>query len=214
MTRTKWIWAILTGLYVIFFSWYTSFGGPLSDEEIAHYIALIENRLPAPPPERVAMLRKFLEEDTGDDFVMINVIDMYETPLQVEGVEPGETSDEVLAKYMEYMIPELLVRASHPVLYGQAANTAMDLMNADGMEKWSTGAGMRYRSRRDMIEIASNPAFAGSHAFKIAAMRKTIAFPIDPWIQLGDPRVVLALFFGLIGCGLSWRETTRRLASS
>jgi hypothetical protein len=214
MTRTKWIWAILTGLYVIFFSWYTSFGGPLSDEEIAHYIALIENRQPAPPPERVAMLRKFLEEDTGDDFVMINVIDMYETPLQVDGVEPGETSDEVLAKYMEYMIPELLVRASHPVLYGQAANTAMDLMNADGMEKWSTGAGMRYRSRRDMVEIASNPAFAGSHAFKIAAMRKTIAFPIDPWIQLGDPRVVLALLFGLIGCGLSWREATRRLASS
>jgi hypothetical protein len=209
MTRTKWIWAILTGLYVVFFSWYTSFGGPLSDEEISHYIALIESRRPAPPPERVAMLRKFLEEDTGDDFVMINVIDMYETPLQVEGVEPGETSDEVLAKYMEYMIPELLVRASHPVLYGQAANTAMDLMNADGMEKWSTGAGMRYRSRRDMIEIASNPAFAGSHEFKVAAMRKTIAFPIDPWVQLGDPRVVLGLLFGLIGCGLSWRETTR-----
>ena len=32
------------------------------------------------------------EEDTGDDFVMINIIDMYETPLQIEGVEPGESS--------------------------------------------------------------------------------------------------------------------------
>ncbi len=90
----------------------------------------------------------------------------------------------------------------------------MDLMNADGMEKWSTGAGMRYRSRRDVLEISSNPAFAGSHEFKIAAMRKTIAFPIDPWIQLGDPRVVLALLLGLIGCALSWREATRRSADS
>jgi hypothetical protein len=210
MTRTRWIWAILTGLYVVFFSWYTSFGGPLSDEEIAHYIELIEHRVPAPPPERLAMMRKFLEEDTGDDFVMINVIDMYETPLQIEGVEPGETSDDVLAKYMEYMYPALFGRACHPVLYGQAANTAMDLMNADGMERWTVGAGMRYRSRRDMLEIATTPAFAGSHEFKVAAMRKTIAFPIDPWFQLGDPRVVLALLLGLIGCGLSWREATRR----
>jgi hypothetical protein len=214
MTRTRWIWAILTGLYLGFFSWYTSFAGPLNDEEVAHYMALMESREPAPPPERLKMLRKFLEEDTGDDFVMVNIIDMYETPLQVEGVEPGETSDEVLAKYMEFMIPELLSRACHPVLYGQAANSAMDLMNADGMESWTTGAGMRYRSRRDMLEIATNPAFSGSHEFKIAAMRKTIAFPIDPWIQLGDPRLMLALLLGLVGCGLSWREASRRSAAA
>ncbi len=199
MTRTRWIWAILTGLYVALFSWYTSFGGPLTDQEIAHYIGLIESRELAPPPERVAMLRKFMEEDTGDDFVMVNLIDMYETPLQIEGVEPGETSDEVLAKYMAYMLP---------------ANSAMDLMNADGMEQWSQGAGMRYRSRRDVLEISSNPAFAGSHEFKIAAMAKTIAFPIDPWLQLGDPRFVLALLLGVIGCGLSWREAVRRGAGS
>ena len=150
-----------------------------------------------------------MEEDTGDDFVMVNVIDMYETPLQIEGVEPGETSDQVLAKYMDYMYPALISRASHPVLYGQAANSTMDLMNADGMEHWTTGAGMRYRSRRVMLEIATNPAFAGSHEFKVAAMRKTIAFPIDPWLQLGDPRLVLALLLGLIGCALSWREAAR-----
>ncbi|NRA04196.1 MAG: hypothetical protein HRU00_16510 [Myxococcales bacterium] len=213
MTRTRWIWLVLIGLYAAFFGWYTSFKGPLTQEEIEHYIAQVESREPTPPPERVAMLRKFMEEDTGDDFVMVNVIDMYETPLQIEGVEPGETSDEVLAKYMEYMYPALLARACHPVFYGQAANSAMDLMNAEGMEEWTTGAGMRYRSRRDMLEIATNPAFAGSHEFKVAAMRKTIAFPIDPWIQLGDPRVVLALLLGLIGNGLSWREALRQSTS-
>jgi hypothetical protein len=65
-----------------------------------------------------------------------------------------------------------------------------------------------------MLEISSNPAFAGSHEFKVAAMRKTIAFPIDPWFQLGDPRVVLALLLGLIGCALSWREAARQPANS
>ena len=80
---------------------------------------------------------------------------------------------------------------------------------AHARARWTTGAGMRYRSRRDMLDIATNPAFAGSHEFKVAAMRKTIAFPIDPWIQLGDPRLVLALLFGLLGSGLSWREAAR-----
>ena len=44
-------------------------------------------------------------------------------------------------------------------------------------------------------------------------MRKTIAFPIDPWFHLGDPRIVLALLFGLIGCAVSWREARRGRAS-
>lgn len=209
MTRTRWIWLVLAILYAAFFSWYTSFGGPLSDEEIDRYVTLIAEREDPPPPERLERLRRFLEEDTGDDFVMVNVIDMYDEPLPIEGVEPGETSEQVMDKYMAYMIPALVSRASHPVLYGTAANSAMDLMNADGMEKWTTGAGMRYRSRRDMMEITVNPAFRGSHDFKIAAMAKTIAFPVDPWFQLGDPRLVLALLFGLIGCGLSWREAAR-----
>jgi len=209
VTRTKWIWVLLVGIYVLFFCWYTSFGGPLSDEEVAHYLGEIESRDPPPSPERLAVMRRFMEEDTGDDFVMVNVIEMYATPLQIAGVEPGESSEEVLARYMEYMYPALLARASHPVLFGTAANAAMDLMNADGMGRWTTGAGMRYRSRRDLLEIATNPAFAGSHEFKVAAMAKTIAFPIDPWMQLGDPRLVLALLFGLIGCALGWREAVR-----
>ena len=209
MTRTRWIWLVLAVLYAAFFGWYTSFGGPLTAQEVDQYMTLFAEREDPPPPETLALLRRFLEEDTGDDFVMINVIDMYDEPLPMEGVEPGETSDEVLDKYMAYMMPALVSRASHPVLYGTAANSAMDLMNADGMEKWTTGAGMRYRSRRDMMEITVNPAFRGSHDFKIAAMAKTIAFPVDPWFQLGDPRLVLALLFGLIGCGLSWREATR-----
>lgn len=205
MTRTNWVWLVCGIIYAAFFIWYTSFGGPLSEEEIDHYLSKYAERSPPPTPERMASLRRFMEEDTGDDFVMLNVIDMYDVPLQIEGVEPGESSDEVLGKYMAYMNPALLSRASHPVIFGTAAHTAMDLMNAPGMEQWTRGAFMRYRSRRDMLEISSNPRFQGSHEFKVAAMEKTIAFPLDPWFQLGDPRVVLALFLGLVGCALSWR---------
>ena len=101
---------------------------------------------------------------------------------------------------MAFMFPELLSRACHPILNGSAAAPALDLMNAAGMERWTAGAGMRYRSRRDLLDIATNPDFDGAHAFKVAAMRKTIAFPIDPWLQLGDPRLVLGLLLAVVGC--------------
>ncbi len=210
MTATKWTWLVIAAAYLAFFSWYTSFKGPLTPAEIEHYMTLSEQQDPGASAEDRARIRAFMEEDTGDDFVMINVIHLYDEPLQIEGVEPDDTTDEVLAKYMEYMFPAMLSRASHPVFQGSAVSTAMDIMNADGMESWTAGAGVRYRSRRDLLEIGTNPAFEGRHEFKVAAMAKTIAFPVDPFNYLGDPRLVLALLLGLTGCGLSWFFATRR----
>ena len=213
MNKINWLWFFLVFLYIAFFSWYTSFGGPLNQEEMDHYYKMFEARNSDASSEQRARLHKFMEEDTGDDFVMMNIIEMYEEPVKIAGVSEQDSSQDVLNKYMEYMYPALFKRACHPILFGEAANQAMDLMNTPGMEHWTTGAAMRYRSRRDMLEIASNPAFAGAHDFKVAAMAKTIAFPIDPWFHLGDPRLLLALLLGLIGCLASWlssRATIRR----
>jgi len=171
-----------------------------SAQEIEYYIEKVNAT-----SEELASFRKFMEEDDGRDFVMINIMEIYDTPLQIEGVEPGETTDQVLAKYMEYMLPAMLSKASHPVFSGDAASLlAMDIMNADGMETWTGAAGVRYRSRRDMIEISTNPEFAGRHEFKVAALAKTIAFPVAPFNYLGDPRLLLALLLGLIGCAVGW----------
>ncbi len=210
MTTTTWTWLIIAVIYLAFFSWYTSFEGPLTGAEIEHYLELSKTQDPDSSAEDLARIRAFMEEDTGDDFVMINVIHLYNTPLQIDGVAPGDTTDDVLAKYMEYMLPAMLTRASHPVFQGPAVSPAMDIMNAKGMEIWSAGAGVRYRSRRDLLEIGTNPAFASRHKFKVAAMVKTIAFPVDPFNYLGDPRLVLALLLGLIGCGLGWLFSAKR----
>ena len=211
MTPIRWIWLGCGGFYALFFVWYTSFGGPLTPAEIDHYIAHFERETTDSTPQRLARLRRFMEEDTGDDFVMLNFIEMYDTPLAVPVVAASYSSDDVLNKYMAYMNPALFSRASHPVLFGEAANEALDLMHAPDMQQWTRGAAMRYRSRRDLMEIASNPAFSGSHDFKVAAMAKTIAFPIDPWVQLGDPRLLFALLLALIGSLLSWRVSAQRI---
>ncbi len=47
------------------------------------------------------------------------------------------------------------------------------------------------------------------HSFKVAAVEKTIAFPLDPWFQAGDPRFLLALIFILIGLVMQLRRNAR-----
>ncbi len=105
MTVEKTVWGGLTILFVAFFSWYTSFSGPLSDQEIDYYLEKFQEREDTTRDD-IERLEKFLREDTGDDFVMVNLIEIYETPLPIEGVDEGDSSAAVLDKYMEFMWPE------------------------------------------------------------------------------------------------------------
>ena len=89
------IWLVPALLYAVFFFWYTSFGGPLTQEEVERYMSVFEER--GEDAETLARMRAFLESDTGNDFLMINAIHMKDTPDQIEGVEPGESSEAVMA---------------------------------------------------------------------------------------------------------------------
>ena len=198
MARATWI--VLAVLYGAFFAWYTNWQGALTGPEIDAIVARVSEDGSA---DDIARLRKFLENDTGDDFVMVNLIDSPDKPKPGPGIGPDDTTEEVLGRYMAHMWPELLKRACHPVMMGIAATDALDVWGIEGADHWSQVGMMRYRSRRDMLEIAGNPDFQGPHEFKIAAMTKTIAFPVDPWYQLGDPRLVLGLVLFAIGSSVS-----------
>ena len=69
----------------------------------------------------------------------------------------------------------------------------MDIVGIEGAESWDGAGLMRYRSKRDLLEIASNPVFGEKHDYKVAALEKTIAFPITTSVNLGDPRLILGL---------------------
>lgn len=185
------LWLFPTLLYAIFVYWYTDFGGPLSDAEIDEFIAVMtDNGLDS---ERVDYFAQFLREDSGRQFLMVNNIDMNETPPAVEGAPADADADTLMGLYMEHMIPELLRRASHPVLMGPAVYSAIDITGIEGGEHWTDTALFRYRSRRSLMEIISNPEILGPHDFKLAALDKTIAYPIETSLYLGDPRLLLGL---------------------
>lgn len=204
------VWLALGLAYLAFFFWYTPFGGPLEQAEIDEYLTMLSRN--GVDPEKVAVWRTFLESDSGGDFAMFNAIQMRDTPLPVDGVSPGATSEEILARYTRPFLGRALRSAAHPVLLGSAAAPAVDLWGIEGAETWTTGGIVRYRSRRDLMEQATAVGPTGIHDFKIAAMEKTIAFPLDPWLQLGDPRLILALVLSNIG--LAWHLRCARRSPS
>ncbi len=187
MTRSIGLWSILAALYLGFRFWYDGGGGPLSAEEVAKYLARLEER--GGDPVRIERLREFLAGDDGGDFVMANYIHFRD--------EPGAQQD--LDRYMAHMYPALFRRACHPVLAGPVVGSALDYWGIENGERWSMVGLVRYRSRRDMLEIATDPAFADAHRFKQSAMAQTIAIPVEPFLDLASPRWTLGLALVALG---------------
>ncbi len=188
------IWGIPTLIFAAFVLWYTDFGGPLSETEIKDFVSKLEEQ--GIPQEFQSQLRDFMETDTGRQFFMLNVLDMTENPPDVEGAEPGESAQQLMSRYMEHMYRELFRRACHPTTFGNAVHTALDLVgleNIDGIDRWDSAAFMRYRSRRSFMEVVTIGETHSRHEFKIAALEKTIAYPVEAQINLGDPRLILGL---------------------
>ena len=135
--------------------------------------------------------------------------EFYEPLNENSKAREGGVSKEDVMKERGYVTPAGHDGDRHPVLAGQSAARSPVMFGMEGVREWDRGLGMRYRSRRDLFEIATNPAFQGAHRFKIAGIKQTFAFPIDPWFQLGDPRLVLALVFLVIGLAVSWLNAWR-----
>ena len=199
------IWLSLLVIYAGFFLWYTDIGGKLDKEEIEFFLEKLEENASANSVDSGSynsqknLIKRFMEEDTGRQFLMVNNVDMNDDPGDVEGAEPGESAERLLDRYMEHMYAQLLKRACHPVFAGNAVHPSMDLVGIEGAEIWDQAALMRYKSRRAFMEVVTHPNMGSKHAFKVAAMEKTIAYPVETVIYLSDPRLLLALILIILG---------------
>ena len=211
-------WLILGVVYIGFFFWYTDMGGKLSQEEIQIFIKKHEQNIindgVSPDSEefqlRIDFLKKFMEEDNGKQFIMVNNIEMNKNPGDVVGANPGESADQLMSRYMEYMWPNLLKRASHPIFMSNAVYQSMDLVGIEGAETWDQAALMRYKSRRTMMEIVTNPNMMNRHDFKIAALQKTIAYPVEPFGFYSDMRLIFGMLIAIVGLSIRLFLTSKR----
>lgn len=190
-------WAIAVLVYLIFFSWYTNLSGPLSEAEIQKYISKLNEINPTTSAEDIDNFTNFMRQDDGGDFYMVNYLDLNETPPFFKETGSDASSSDLMNFYMEYMYPAMLKRASHPVFFGDVSAKALDHIGAEESKEWDQVGIIRYRSRRDVMEISNNKIFSERHKFKSAALTKTIAIPVSSPLIV-DLRVIVFMFLMIL----------------
>jgi len=172
------IWLTASALYLAFLYWYINWSGPIAAEEIDSYIEKFSKGSGAAHTD-ADVVRRTMEEDDGKEFVMQNFVTLHSGkmshPVTGEQVNPQD----VLAGYFKPFAKELFKRGGHPVFMTRKVGGYIDSWNCDKDPQWAATAMMRYKCRRDLIELASDQRFSDIHIFKTSAIDKTVSFPVQ-----------------------------------
>lgn len=181
------IWLIALLTYALFYCWYIGFRSRVTPAEIERTMAILDAGLV--DETRKSHLRHFLANDDGKDFVMVNLLEL---------AKPRKESSKNLNAYQKIFLGQLLRKAGHPILIARAASGNIENVACQEFDNWTAAGMVRYRSRRDLMEIL--PATIGSehHELKLSALDKTFAFPASPWFVVGGPKLLVPLLIALI----------------
>ena len=184
------LWFCIGMLYFLFLIWNGLFTSPLSAEEIEKYTEILQQDY---SESEFQQMRSFMEEDDGKPVIMVNVIKTHDIPKTVNG-KTFSSSEEALADYTSFVGPFLIKRGSYPIFNGTSLMDAPEVWGIENAREWTTGSLVRYKSRRVMLELSTNPEFKKYHDGKVAGIEKTFAFPVRADIHL----VNLSLFVGMV----------------
>jgi len=193
-----WAWPLALAAYVLFRAWYDNLRGPLSPEEIEKFMNITAD-LPGPHHTDRTVLREFLEADDGKEFVMCNLVKLF--PHQVAHPFTGALTpaQDLLQEYVKQFVGVLLSGGGHPVVASRKVAGYIDAWNAPPDPGWSIAGMMRYRSRRDMMILATNEKFLKAHPFKHAAVQQTFSFPTQVVAEMVlRPRSAVGLVLSLV----------------
>lgn len=201
-------------VFVAFLAWYDRAAAPLSAVETERYIETITARAQAagqtPDPLLLEELRRLAASDDGDEFYMQNLINYRAQAQYPSGSPYSGTGMEADARYTRGILPLLFKHGGHPVYLGDVQGRFID---AEGDTQWQRSVLVRYRSRRDLLEmvvaLASEPV--GVH--KWASIEKTQVFPTRPVINLMSARGLVAGLLTAIGLILHGLLRNRRFYS-
>ena len=192
------IWVVALLAYLAFRLWYDGLRKPLTAEEVEEYTRLLEQREDFDALD-LAVMRKFLEEDDGKEFIMMNLLQFNPSPMKHPDTGQDARADSVLQEYFRPFMGQVVRRAGHPVITGRAVGGYLDAWNTPPDPGWHAAGLVRYRSRRDCIELSlASERFQEIHKYKIAALKQTFAFPAQTQMSLyASPRVTVAMALAL-----------------
>jgi len=202
---------LLTSLLVAlfaFYAWHTPLRGPLTDAEINAFMAT-QAATGGTDWADEAAFEAFLRNDDGRPFVMINLMEYRETAEYSEKHLPSTeiTGSEAGALYGQSVLPQLLLRGSYPVALATRYNTIINSVG-ETAGKFEAFAMVRYRSRRDLIDMLASDAFKEANFHKWASLENTLVAPSNNRASFKFIGFIpLFLIAGIgIGLGMLFRE--------
>lgn len=180
-------------VFVIFFSliftvsfarWYGGAGDPLSDSEIVAF----EKRVKDSPGldtnfARILDLSTFMREDDGKPFHVVNLFKLHET-VESGDSQPSESGRNSLNRFSRSVLPIWLRHATHPVFTMEVAASADN--------NWDFISAVRYRSRKDFMEIILTDTYQGALPDRLNAAHTNIRI-IGAGTDVPRPLIILVL---------------------
>lgn len=192
-----WVWLVAAALYVGFRLFYDNWRGTLTAEEIDTMLARIEAQGEGDLND-MGIVRKFLEEDDGREFLMVNLVRVPDTTVTDPDTGAQVPAADMMKKYSSAFIKRLLRYGGHPAIAARKVGGYVDAWMVAPDPGWSIVGVMRYRSRRDLLKIAADPNFHRVHKYKVLGVAETFSFPTQAFLRAYvSPRVTVFLVLAL-----------------
>ena len=192
-----WVWLVPAALYGGFRLVYDNWRGRLTPEEIDTMLARAEAQ-GAGEVTDLSIVRKFLQDDDGREFVMVNLVRVPDTMVTDPDTGAQVPAREMMQAYSKAFMPLLIRHGGHPALATRKVGGYVDSWMVGPDPGWSIVGFMRYRSRRDMVKMVLDPAFEAAHKYKLLGVAETFSFPTQPFLRAYvSPRVSVFLILAL-----------------
>ena len=141
-----WVWGVAVLGYAIFLAWYVNWRGPLSKAEVETLMAQMRaSNVGHGDQDELPVIRKFLEEDDGREFFMLNVIRISEADVADPVTGEMRPARQVMAGYTRMFMPALFARGGHPALAARRIGGMVDTWGLKEVPEWSMMGYIRYR---------------------------------------------------------------------
>jgi len=183
------------GIVIVFMRWYQWGAQTLSPSDVDNYMAVIAAQTQKPGAKHdLPALRQFLSEDDGMPVYTINLYKFHDAAEYPDGSGFSGTGEQAYDRFSRIMISLMAKRGSHPV-YG---SNWVDQANSD----WDRIVIVKYRSRRDLVDLFATDDFAEASIHKWASLREHQRMLVQA-LHIPDGSVVITMIAMFIGVLIS-----------
>ena len=145
-------------------------------------------------------LRKFLNEDDGKPIYTVNLYHFHQTANYAKGSAYNGSGEQAYDRFSQAMIPMMLKRGSHPIYGSNWSDSSSG--------NWDRIVIVRYRSRRDLVDLFATKDFADASLHKWASIKEHERMLVQA-IHIPDGIFTISIFATIMGViifvtGRSW----------